>query len=121
MAKSEILAPGIVLKEQFLDVYQLTPGKIAADLGISQSAIRQIISGKGKITLTMALRLGKYFSNTAKYWLDLQYEYDLAELKKDVEFNKSLKEINKAKKPSVSKSTKRTTVKTVKSANKSDN
>jgi addiction module HigA family antidote len=100
MKKQAVLVPGVVLKESFLDVYQLTPAKLAEEIQLSQSAVRQILSGKTKITLNAALRLAKYFGNDVRYWIDLQNNYDLAEAEKDEEINAVLKSIPKAKKPS---------------------
>jgi addiction module HigA family antidote len=100
MKKQDVLVPGVVLRESFLDVYQLTPAKLAEDLQLSQSAVRQILTNKTKISLNVALRLAKYFGNDVRYWIDLQYNYDLAEYEKDEDMNAILKGIPKAQKPS---------------------
>jgi addiction module HigA family antidote len=100
MKKQPVLVPGVVLKESFLDVYQLTPAKLAEDLQLSQSAIRQILTNKTKISLNVALRLAKYFGNDVQYWIDLQNGYDLAEYGKDEEMIAVLKSIPKVQKPS---------------------
>jgi addiction module HigA family antidote len=88
----------VVLKESFLDEYGLTPAKLAEDTGLSQSAIRQILTGKTRISLNVAFRFAKYFGNTFQYWLDLQTQYDVAELQKDTAFTDAVKKISKAKK-----------------------
>ncbi|MDR3139427.1 MAG: HigA family addiction module antidote protein [Treponema sp.] len=98
MKKQPILLPGAVLKESFLDSYQISVTKLSEDIGLSPSAIRQIISGKLKISTANALKLAKYFDNPVQYWIDLQNQYDLAELEKDAELNEILKKIPKAKK-----------------------
>ncbi|MDR2631173.1 MAG: HigA family addiction module antidote protein [Spirochaetaceae bacterium] len=99
MKKQAVLVPGLVLKESFLDVYQLTPAKLAEDVQLSQSAIRQILTNKTKISLNAALRLAKYFGNKVQYWIDLQNTYDLAEAEKDEKLSAILKSIPKAQKP----------------------
>ncbi|MDR2101478.1 MAG: HigA family addiction module antidote protein [Treponema sp.] len=96
--KQSALVPGTVLKENFLNEYGLSPAKIAEDLGLSQSIIRQILSNKAKISLRIALHLSKYFGNPVQYWIDLQNTYDLAILEGDAELKESLKKIPKAKK-----------------------
>ncbi|MDR2403045.1 MAG: HigA family addiction module antidote protein [Spirochaetaceae bacterium] len=98
MKKQTILLPGSVLKESFLDAYQISVTKLSEDIGLSPSAIRQIISGKLKISTVNALKLAKYFDSPVQYWIDLQNQYDLAELEKDAELNEILKKIPKAKK-----------------------
>lgn len=98
MAKQPAKIPGMVLKESFLDEYGLSTGKVAEDTGLSQSAIRQILMGRIRISLNVAVRFGKYFGNTFQYWLDLQTCYDIAELRKDTAFTEAVKKIPKAKK-----------------------
>jgi len=48
-------------------------------LGIPQTRTSQIIKGRRRISADTALRLGKYFGTTAKFWLGLQNDYDLEE------------------------------------------
>jgi addiction module HigA family antidote len=103
MAKQTILVPGAVLKEQFLDKYGITVSKLSEDIGLSSSAIRQLINGKLKISIEIALKLEKYFDKPAKYWIDLQNAYSLAELAKDSKLQDELKKIPKAQKNPVGK------------------
>jgi addiction module HigA family antidote len=100
-AKKSILVPGVVLKESFLDEYGLTPAKVAEDIGLSQSIIRQIIGNKAKISLRIAMHLSKYFGNPVLYWVELQNTYDLAELEGDPKLTEILKKIPRAKKQAV--------------------
>jgi addiction module HigA family antidote len=103
MAKQTVLVPGAVLKEQFLDKYGINVSKLSADIGLSPSAIRQLINGKLKISLEIALKLEKYFEKPVKYWIDLQNAYSLADLAKDPELQDELKKIPKAQKIPVPK------------------
>jgi addiction module HigA family antidote len=98
MKKQSVLVPGEVLKE-LLNTYQLTPAKLAEDVQLSQSAVRQILSNKTKISLNVGLRLAKYFGNPAPYWIQLQQDYDLVESAADGEFSALLKSIPKVQKP----------------------
>jgi addiction module HigA family antidote len=103
MKKQTVLVPGTVLKETYLNAYQLSPGKLAEDIGLSASAVRNVLINKAKITLNVAVRLSKYFGTTVQYWVDLQNVYDMAELENDTELNEALKKIQKAKKPAPAK------------------
>ena len=94
----KIQSPGIVLKG-LLDKYQLNPTALARDIKLSQSAVRQITIEKAKISVSIALRLAKYFGTTAKYWLDIQSAYDLAEAEKDPKLLDVIKTIGKVKAP----------------------
>ena len=69
--------PGETLYEDFMRPYGLTSPKVASDIGVSATQIRQIVGGKRAITANMALRLAKYFDTSAKIWLRLQARYDL--------------------------------------------
>jgi len=54
-----------------------------------QMRISEIIKGNRRITADTALRLSKYFGNSAKFWLGIQYDYDIEEEKglKESELN----------------------------------
>jgi addiction module HigA family antidote len=101
MAKKQtLLIPGEELKK-LLDDYSIPISDFARDIGLSVSAIRQIISSKGRISLHIAKRLAKYFdTTTVEYWVDMQNAYDITRLDNDPEFVEVLKNIPKAKKVS---------------------
>ena len=98
MAKQSTKVPGAVL-QTFMDDYQLNPGKLGAGIKVNQTSIRNIVSNKAKISVPLALRLAKFFGNTAREWIDLQIDYELADAGKDADLQKEIKEISKAKKP----------------------
>jgi addiction module HigA family antidote len=79
--------------------YMLNPFALSKAISLSNSAILQILKGKGKVTVPTALRLAKFFGQTAGYWLDLQRETDLAEAANNKELSAILNGISKAKKP----------------------
>ncbi|MDR2303997.1 MAG: HigA family addiction module antidote protein [Treponema sp.] len=97
MAKQSNQIPSAVLKS-CIDQYGLSPAKVAADISLSQSSIRQLINNKMKISIPIALRLAKYFGKTPEYWIDLQNKYDVAEAAKDSKLSAVLKAISPAKK-----------------------
>lgn len=51
--------------------------RLSKDLGIPQTRISEIVKGNRRITADTALRLSRYFGNSAKFWLGLQDDYDL--------------------------------------------
>jgi addiction module HigA family antidote len=117
MKKQTVLVPGSVLKEKFLETYQISVSKISEDIGLSPSAVRQIINNRLKISIVVGLRLSKYFDTPSKYWIDLQNDYELAELEKDSALMDALKKIPKAKKaPPAKKPAAKAAPKAVKSA-----
>jgi addiction module HigA family antidote len=110
-------SPADVLKK-YMDDYQLNPSKLAVQIKLSQSAIRQISIGKTRISADVALRLAKYFGNKPGEWLDIQNQFDLAKASKDDKTSAALKEIKKAKKPDPAKVAK--AAKAAKAAKKGD-
>ena len=81
--------PGEVLREEFLKPMGISAYKLAKGTNLSQTRISQIIHEQRGITAETALRLGKFFGNSAEFWLGLQNDYDLEEtrasLKKELE------------------------------------
>jgi addiction module HigA family antidote len=94
MAKEQ--SPGAVFKS-YMDQYNLTAAKVAADIKLSQSSIRLLLGGKLKISVPIALRLSKYFGNKPEFWIDLQTTYELAESVKNPKLAAIFKAIPKAK------------------------
>jgi antitoxin HigA-1 len=45
----------------------------------------QIIKGNRRITADTALRLSRYFGNSADFWLGIQDEFDLREQEEQIE------------------------------------
>lgn len=79
--------PGEVLLYEFLQPLGITAYRLSKDLSIPQTRISEIIKGNRRITADTAIRLSKYFGNSAKFWLGLQDDYDIEEennLKGDV-------------------------------------
>ncbi|MBA4310843.1 MAG: addiction module antidote protein, HigA family [Chlorobiaceae bacterium] len=81
MKKLKNIHPGEVLKEEFLKPFSISQYQLAKDLGIPQTRVSQIINCKRRITADSALRISKYFGNSAKFWLGLQADFDLEEEK----------------------------------------
>ena len=79
MAKLKNIHPGEILSEEFLFPFSISAYKLAKDIGIPQTRISEIIKGNRRITADTALRLSKYFGNSAKFWLGLQDDFDIEE------------------------------------------
>ena len=79
MAKLKNIHPGEILSEEFLIPLNITAYKLAKDIEIPQTRISEIVKSNRRITADTALRLGKYFGNSAKFWLGLQDDFDIEE------------------------------------------
>jgi addiction module HigA family antidote len=79
MKKIRNIHPGEVLLEEFLIPNNITAYRLSKDISIPQTRISEIIKGHRRITADTALRLSKYFGNSARFWLGLQDDFDLEE------------------------------------------
>ena len=91
MEKLPNVHPGEILNYEFLEPFEITAYRLSKDLKIPQTRISEIIKGNRRITADTALRLSKYFGNSAKFWLGIQNDYDIEEEKENKE--KELDEI----------------------------
>ena len=91
MEKLANIHPGEILNNEFLEPFEITAYRLSKDLKIPQTRISEIIKGNRRITADTALRLSKYFGNSAKFWLGIQNDYDIEEEKEKKE--KELNEI----------------------------
>lgn len=73
--------PGYILQEE-LEARGLTAPALAHKLRIPPGEFEEIVSERRAITPEAALRLGRYFGNEAEFWMNLQTQYDLAELRR---------------------------------------
>jgi addiction module HigA family antidote len=81
MARLKNIHPGEILAEEFLLPNNITAYRLAKDIEIPQTRIAEILKGNRRITADTALRLSKYFGNSAKFWLGLQIDFDIEEEK----------------------------------------
>jgi len=97
MEKLANVHPGEILNYEFLEPFEITAYRLSKDLKIPQTRISEIIKGNRRITADTALRLSKYFGNSAKFWLGIQDDYDIEEEKenKRAELNEIIKYADK--------------------------
>jgi antitoxin HigA-1 len=69
--------PGEILRLEFLEPLDITPYRLSKDINVAQTRISEILAEKRSITADTALRLSRYFGNSAQFWLNLQTQYDL--------------------------------------------
>jgi antitoxin HigA-1 len=70
--------PGVVLLEEFLKPLEISQNKLAMDIHVPATRIGEIVHGRRAVTPETALRLARYFGNSAEFWLNLQQSYDLS-------------------------------------------
>jgi addiction module HigA family antidote len=69
--------PGEILREEFMAPLGLSMNRIAMDLRVPVTRIAEIVNERRSITADTALRLARYFKNSAAFWMNLQSLYDL--------------------------------------------
>lgn len=69
--------PGEQLREEFMRPRAITCERLAQDIGVESRAVADIVAERRPISSEMALRLGRYFGTSARFWLDMQRDFDL--------------------------------------------
>jgi len=78
--------------EEFLKPNEITQHKLAVDIGVPPCRINEIVHDVRSISADTALRLGRYFSSSPQFWLNLQsLEKIEHKMGKDLERIKTLK------------------------------
>lgn len=75
--------PGRILKRELV-ARELSANKLALALHVPSGRITSILNGKRAITPETALRLSRYFGNSAQFWMNLQTRYELIKTERDL-------------------------------------
>jgi addiction module HigA family antidote len=89
--------PGEMLLKEFLEPMGLTQRELALGIRVPYQRVNELVNGRRGVTPSTALRLSKFFGNSAGFWLNLQQRWDLyhAQRQDDREL-KRIKTINGA-------------------------
>jgi addiction module HigA family antidote len=77
--------PGEILLEEFMKPMGITGRQLASDIDVPPSRISEIVHGTRPISADTALRLGLFFSMEPRFWMNLQSEYDLRMMRRQLE------------------------------------
>lgn len=77
----EIPTVGEILREEFMEPMNISACKLAGDIMVPVSRIQDILHGRRKITEDTSLLLGKYFGVSERYFLNLQNDIDIRNLR----------------------------------------
>ena len=75
--------PGRILKREMV-ARELSTNRLALDLRLPSGRITDIVNGKRGISPDTALRLGRYFGNSPRFWANLQTSNDLARAEREL-------------------------------------
>lgn len=77
MKKMKPVHPGEVLLEDFLKPMGISQYRLAKEICVSARRINEIVHGTRSVSADTALRLGRYFGTSARFWMNLQSHFDL--------------------------------------------
>ena len=75
--------PGEMLREDFIQDYNLTTAGLAKKLGVSRQTVNELLMERRAVSPSMALRLSRLFGNTPEFWLNAQRAVDLWKAQKE--------------------------------------
>ncbi|MGI2032301.1 HigA family addiction module antitoxin [Rhizobium panacihumi] len=71
--------PGELLREDVLGPLRLSVTEAAERLGMSRVALSRVLNGRAAVSPDLAVRLERAGASTARAWLAMQANYDLAQ------------------------------------------
>ena len=74
--RAEEIHPGEILREEFMRPLGLTEIALALELDMPVAQLNALISGASPVTERVANILATYFKVSARFWLNLQADYD---------------------------------------------
>jgi addiction module HigA family antidote len=74
--------PGDVLREDFLIGSEIPVEEVSVATGISVADLRTLLECRTAVTAEIDLRLGRYFGVSEGFFLGLQDDYDLEEVRR---------------------------------------
>jgi len=72
------VTPGEILREEFLKPHGLSARALARDMGVPPNRVTDILNGARGISADTAIKLGKSFGTSPRFWMNLQVSHDLA-------------------------------------------
>ncbi|MBM4276129.1 MAG: HigA family addiction module antidote protein [Deltaproteobacteria bacterium] len=74
--------PGEIIRALCLEPLGLTVTRAAQGLGVTRKTLSMLLNGRAGISPEMAVRLSQAFGRSPESWLQLQAQYDLAQVRK---------------------------------------
>ena len=75
---------GEILKEEFMEPLGVSAYALSKAINVPTSRVQDILHNRRKITADTSLRLAKYFGVSDRYFLNLQNDLDVRELKREL-------------------------------------
>lgn len=72
---------GEILQEEFMEPLNISAYRLALEIHVPTSRIQDILHDRRKITADTSLRLAKFFGVSDRYFLDIQNDIEIRNLK----------------------------------------
>ena len=76
---------GEILLEEFMKPNNISAYKLAQSINVPTSRIQDILHDRRKVTADTSLRLARFFGTSDKYFLDIQNDIDIRQLKVELD------------------------------------
>ena len=76
--------PGHVLRQEYLEPLKISQVELAQKIGMPDTMIRDLVNGELAVNVELSLRLARYFSTAADFWIHLQIEHDLESARQQI-------------------------------------
>ncbi|MBR5337745.1 MAG: HigA family addiction module antidote protein [Lachnospiraceae bacterium] len=76
---------GEILVEEFMEPMGISAYKLAKEIHVPVSRIQDIMHDRRRISVDTSLRLSRYFGVSERYFLNIQNDIDMRELKMSME------------------------------------
>lgn len=74
--------PGEILREEFLIGSEIPVGEVAQGAGIAAGQLKRILAEAAPVDADIDIRLARYFGMSEGFFLGLQNDYDLEEVRR---------------------------------------
>ena len=86
-----------ILREEFMKPMGISAYKLAQEIHVPVSRVQDILHDRRKVTADTSLRLAKFFGVSDRFFLDIQNDIDIRQLKETLAAEiKSIKEFKQA-------------------------
>ncbi len=75
--------PGEILKDELAEI-GISGAELARQLKVPENRMSEVMRGRRNITADTALRLGRWFGNSASFWMNLQKSYELRKARQEI-------------------------------------
>ncbi len=69
--------PGEILRKDVIPSLEISVVEAARQMGVARQTLHRVMAGTHPVSVSMALRLGKFCGNGAAIWLRMQQAHDL--------------------------------------------